>query len=485
MWAAPSLNRVTSKDPGNEPSLTGRVLQIKPLRAGEGVSYGYRFRAPADTRVALVQGGYAQGVVRALGGQATVWIRGAEFPIVGRVAMDVCVIDIGTADIVPGDHAVFLGPEHPDALAHWARVTGMTELELAAGVGARPADHRPDAELRVDIGRLRRNIRTLRARMAPAELLVVLKDDAYGLGVDAVVTAASAEGVAWFGAIDLPSVLRAKALRPEARVFCWATATDEAAAAALDAGLELGIGDADSLERVARVAGDRGDRAVVHLKIDTGLHRNGIRPEAWPGAVARAAELEAAGRIRVAGIWSHIAEASDAEDDASRAVFDAAVEAARQAGLRPEVRHLAASAASWHRAEFRYDLVRIGAFCYGVRSAGAPEIEGIAPVATLVARVTAVRDGLVAIGIGSVDGLPSTLGGRISVVTPGGPQRLSVEPTMSWVGSWHGAAVGDEVEIFGAPSDGVPSATDLAEAIDTVGEEILLRISPLVPRVYV
>lgn len=484
MRAAPSLDRVTSMDPGSEPSLRGRVLQTKPLRAGEGVSYGYRFRAPADTRVALVSGGYAQGVVRALGGQATVWIRGAEFPIVGRVAMDVCVVDIGTVDIVPGDEAVFFGPEHPGALAHWARVTGMTELELAAGAGAMAVSARPDAELRVDTGRLRRNIRAVRERMAPAELLVVLKDDAYRLGVDAVVAAAGAEGVGWFGAIDPPSTLRAKELRPEARVFCWATATDDEAARALDAGLELGVGDLDYLERVAGLVADA--PTAVHLKIDTGLHRNGIRPEAWPEAVARAAELERQGRIRVAGIWSHIAEASDAEDDASRAVFEAAVDAARAVGLRPEARHLAASAAAWHRPEFRYDLVRVGAFCYGVRSADGPELEGIEPVATLVARVTAVHDDRVALGIGSSHGLPSPLGGRIAIATPGGPRRLlKVEATTSWVASWNGAAVGDEVEIFGAPSDGVPSATDLAEAIDTVGEEILLRISPIVPRVYV
>jgi len=466
--------------------LAGRVLQTKPLLAGEGVSYGYRFRAAHDTRVALVSGGYAQGVVRALGGRATVMIRGREFPIVGRVAMDVCVVEIGSADVAAGDTAVFLGPEHPGALAAWARATGMTETELAAGVARRAEPANPHAELRVDLARLRADIRAVRARMAPAQLLVVVKDDAYRLGVDAVVPAAAAEGVGWFGAIDLPSALRAKALRPEARVFAWATATDAEARTAIDAGLELGVGDADYLERAARLAAAAGTRAIVHLKIDTGLHRNGIRPEDWPAVVARAAELEREGRIRVAGIWSHIAEASDAEDDASRAVFDAAVDAARAAGLRPEVRHLAASAAAWHRPEFRYELVRIGAFCYGVRSAGGPELEGIAPVATLVARVTAVRDDRVVVGIGAIDGLPSILAGRVEVATPAGPRALlAVDADSAQVSGWQGAVVGDEVEIFGDPAAGVPSATDLAEAIDTVGEEILLRLSPRVPRVWV
>ncbi|GAB2527160.1 hypothetical protein GCM10027064_25350 [Microbacterium petrolearium] len=465
--------------------LSGRVLQTKPLLAGEGVSYGYRFRATRDTRVALVTGGYAQGVVRALGGHATVMIRGRELPIVGRVAMDVCVVEIGDAEVEAGDEAVFLGPGHPGALAAWARATGLTEDELAAGVAPRAGAPRTEVELRVDLGRLRRNVRAVRERMLPAELMVIVKDDAYGLGVDAVVPAAADEGASWFGAIDIPSALRAKRLRPAARVFAWATATDEDAARALEAGLELGVGDTDYLQRVAALAGGRGAPAVVHLKIDTGLHRNGIRPEAWPDAVALAARLEAEGSIRVAGVWTHIAEASDAEDDASRAAFERAVAQAREAGLAPEVRHLAASAAAWHRPEFRYDLVRVGAFCYGVRSADGPELEGIEPVATLVARVTSVTDDRVTAGVGATDGLLSTLAGRVRVATPAGPRALlTVGPASIEIEGWDGAAVGDEVRIFGAPADGVPSATDLAEAIDTVGEELLLRVSPLVPRVY-
>lgn len=116
-------------------ALTAPVLSVKPLLAGEGVSYGYLHRAVNDTRVALVSGGYAHGVARAIGGHATVRIGAAEFPIIGRVAMDVCVVDVGDADVAPGDRAVFLGPEHPGAAAAWARASGWTELELVASVG--------------------------------------------------------------------------------------------------------------------------------------------------------------------------------------------------------------------------------------------------------------------------------------------------------------------------------------------------------------
>lgn len=339
------------------------------------------------------------------------------------------------------------------------------------------------ARLDVDLERIAANLAVIRTRIAPARVLFVVKDDAYGHGVDAVARAAASVGIEWFGSFDVATGRRVRAVAPDSRIFAWATGDRGDIAAATDDGIELGVGDAGYLEEVASVSGGRGIR--VHLKIDTGLHRNGVRPEEWPAFVARAAALEASGDVVVAGIWSHIAETSDADDDQAHTVFARAVEEARAAGLRPEVLHLAASAAGFAREEFRYDLVRFGAFGYGVRSADGRDIDGIAPAATLVAPVVRVDGDVVEIDTGSLDGLPSTLGGRVDVGTPDGPRALiSIGPTSSTVTRWPAAAVGDEVAVFGPGRYGESSATTLAEAIDTVGEEILVRLSPLVPRVY-
>ncbi len=131
--------------PGGDPStrpvlrLSGEVLGTKRLLRGEGVSYGYLHRAAADTRVALVTGGYAQGIVRGLGDHASVTIDGVLHPIVGRVAMDVCVVDIRDADIPRGSEAVFFGDparSEPD-LAEWVAATGLDAAELVTLVGQR------------------------------------------------------------------------------------------------------------------------------------------------------------------------------------------------------------------------------------------------------------------------------------------------------------------------------------------------------------
>jgi alanine racemase len=119
--------------------LTGRVMSVKPLRRGEAVSYGYTHRAERDTAVALITGGYAQAVVRALGNRAHVELHGRAHPIVGRVAMDVCVIDLEDpeASAVEGDTVTYFGGAGPAKtfLAEWATATGLTPAELACAAG--------------------------------------------------------------------------------------------------------------------------------------------------------------------------------------------------------------------------------------------------------------------------------------------------------------------------------------------------------------
>lgn len=344
------------------------------------------------------------------------------------------------------------------------------------------------ARLHVDLDAFAANIAQVRRTVSPAELMLVVKDDAYGHGLDPVVRAASAAGVTWFGAFDVRTGCAVRdAVGDEARIFAWIAASRDDLDAAVAARIDLGIGDADLLEELAEAARDAGAAVRVHLKIDTGLHRNGVRPEQWPAFVSRAAALQGEGVIEAVGIWSHIAEASDAEDDDARGVYEWALEQAGAVGLRPVMRHLAASAASFARAEFRYDMVRVGAFCYGIRSAGGPSAAdlGLTPIGTLEADVAEVAGELVRIDLGALDGLPSSLGARAAVGTPAGSRQLiAVGESQAVVAGWPGAAVGDAVTIYGPGVAGEGGATDLAELIGTIGEEIALRVSPLVERRY-
>lgn len=329
------------------------------------------------------------------------------------------------------------------------------------------------------------NIAAVRSRISPSALMLVMKDDAYGHGIEWAADAAANAGIEWYGSYDIGTGLRVRSALGDrsGRIFAWATSTAGEVETALVARLDLGVGTVQYLRLVISAAERLGIRARVHLKIDTGLHRNGIRPEDWEDAAALARSAEQAGHITVNGVWSHLAEASDAEDNDAQAVFREAVQKLRAGGSAPEVLHLTASAASWWRPELRGSLSRIGAFCFGIRSADGPDLAGVRPIGALSAPVLHVHDDRVIVGIGAFDGLPSTLQGT-TVGTPAGVRDLLyVRENTSEIAVWPGAAIGDDVWIFGPGDHGENSATTLAERIDTVGEEIITRLTSGVRRV--
>lgn len=338
-------------------------------------------------------------------------------------------------------------------------------------------------ELRLSSQRFTRNIEAVRSRIAPSRLMLVMKDDAYGHGITWAVETAERAGVDWFGSYDVAGGVQIRrVLERPARVFAWATSTDAEIDEALLQQIDLGVGTEEYLARIISRATVLGMSARLHLKIDTGLHRNGVLFEDWAATMATVRDAEASGAVELVGVWSHLAEASDPEDDDAQQLFLSAVSAASATGAEPEWRHLTASAASWWRPELRGSISRIGAFCYGIRSAEGPDLDGVEPAAELTATVVDVLDGEAVIAIGSFDGLPSSLAG-MPVGTESGQRTLvSIGHTTSVV-SGGGLAAGDQVWLFGAGAHGESSATSIAERIGTVGEEILTRLTARVRRV--
>ena len=120
-------------------TLTAEVIAVKRVTAGTGVSYGYTYRAPGDTTIALVSIGYADGVPRLGSNTASASIAGVAYPVVGRIAMDQLVLDIGQAHAEPGDIATVFGSGahgHPTAI-EWGQRTRRSPLALTAGLGRR------------------------------------------------------------------------------------------------------------------------------------------------------------------------------------------------------------------------------------------------------------------------------------------------------------------------------------------------------------
>ncbi|WP_344004523.1 alanine racemase [Microbacterium paludicola] len=355
----------------------------------------------------------------------------------------------------------------------------------------------------VDLSAIEHNIRTLRELTGTRELIAVVKADGYGHGAADVARAALAGGATRLGVADIREAVALRAAGVEAPVIAWLHAPDETFADAVAHDIQLGISSLEQLHAAA-AAGS----VTVHLKLETGLGRNGLAPQDWAAVFAEAARLERDGRIRVDGVFSHLSNTSLDDDRVQLRRFEVGVAAASAAGLRPIVRHLAATAAAIDLPETRFDAVRIGIGMYGLspfEDRTSADL-GLRPAMTLRARVAAVRrvpgghgvsygyahrtngdTTLALVPLGYGDGVPRQASGSGPVVI-GGERfhvagRIAMDQFVVDVGD-HAVSVGDEVVLFGDPATGVPSAEDWAAAAGTINYEIVTSIGRRVVRVF-
>ncbi len=365
----------------------------------------------------------------------------------------------------------------------------------------------------VDVDAIAANVRALRDRSPGAALMAVVKADGYGHGLLTAARAAQAGGATWLGAAQQSEALALRDHGVTGRILTWLHVPGTDFGAALERDIDVSASGSWDLAAIAAAAKDTGRTARVHLKVDTGLGRNGAFGSDFVDLVAQARRLEAEGLVGVVGVWSHFAYADQPDHPtvrAQREVFEAAVRTAEKAGCALEVRHLANSAATLTNPAVHYDLVRPGVAVYGlspVPQLGGPEAYGLVPAMTLRAQLALVKRvpagqgvsyghaystptetvlGLVPVGY--ADGIPRnatnvgpvSVDGRRTVVAG----RVCMDQFVVDLGPDSQARAGDEVALFGADPSG-PSAQDWAEATGTIGYEIITRIGPRVPRVLV
>lgn len=355
------------------------------------------------------------------------------------------------------------------------------------------------AEIVVDLAAIRHNVARLREAVGPGvAMMTVVKADGYGHGMVPVARAARQAGADWLGVATLDEALALRAAGDTGPVLCWLAVPGEHYAEAVDAGIDLTAYSRAELDEIA----EAGPHARVQLKVDTGLARGGAARPDWPDVFAHAAELEQAGRLDITGIWSHFAASDEPEhpaNDAQEAAFREAVELALALGMRPELQHLANSAAAVLRPSSRFNLVRCGIATYGLDPApGRTPDLGLVPAMTVRASLAlskpvhagdgvsyghtwvADRDttvGLVPAGYG--EGVPRAAGNAASVWVEGRLRSIRGRVCMDqFMVDLDGdlPAPGTEVVLFGPGDRGEPTAQDWAEALDTINYEIVTRV---------
>jgi len=342
----------------------------------------------------------------------------------------------------------------------------------------------------VDLAALRHNVAHLTRLIAPAETMLAVKADAYGHGLLPVADAGLTAGATSLAVLEIPAGLVLRQAGFDVPILAWLHGQDTDWRAGIEADIELGVSAVWQLDAIEAAGADR--PAVIHLKVDTGLSRNGATREEWPGLIRAALDLHGRGVVRIRAAWSHLADASIADDEAALAEFRDAVAEAESLGAKFEVLHLAASSAGIRMPEARFDFVRFGIAAYGFSpfddSTGA-EL-GLIPAMRLEAPVTEVHVGgtnHARLGIGYADGVPTLgiaktsiqLNGRRCPVIEVGADSMLVDAGP------HRVEVGDTAILFGPGTDGEPTAEKYADWAETIADEMITGVAARVPRVYV
>ncbi|WP_127571482.1 alanine racemase [Georgenia faecalis] len=366
----------------------------------------------------------------------------------------------------------------------------------------------------IDHAAIRHNVTRLREVAPAADVMAVVKADAYGHGLVPVARTALAAGATWLGVAQLGEALALRAAGVQAPLLTWLYSPGAPLGEAVEAGLDVSVSAPWALAELAEAARRTGTPARVHLKVDTGMSRGGVTPADLPALARAAATLVAEGVVDVVGVWSHLARADEPDEGTTGvqlARFHDAVRAVEGAGLAPRLRHLAASSAIFTAPATHLDLVRPGLALYGLSPI--PDLAdaatlGLRPAMRLEADAILVKDvdtatpvsyghtyvtdaatRLAVLPVGYGDGIPRHASNRGPVLLGGRRVRVAGRVCMDQVvvdlGPGSDVAAGTTAVLFGDGTDGAPTAQDWADAAGTISYEIVSRLGDRVPRVHV
>lgn len=362
----------------------------------------------------------------------------------------------------------------------------------------------------IDLDAVAHNVAALRAAVAPASLCAVVKANGYGHGAVPVARAARRGGADWLAVAFVDEALELRAAGIDAPLLVLSEPRPAEMAEARAADLRVTVYSPEGIAAAAAAAAARPDEPwPVELKVDTGMHRVGARPD---DAVARAAQIASSGSLVLESVWTHCAVADEPDDPFTAtqlACFDDVVARVRAAGHEAFFEHAANSAGAIAHDRARRAMVRCGIAIYGIAPSGT--LEGVVPLRPALTLRTeivhlqelapgeAVSYGqrwraastarIATVPIGYADGVRRSYGldgGHVLVHGVRCPVVgvVTMDQTMIDVGALD-VAVGDEVVLIGAQGHASITANEVAEVLGTIGYEVTCAISARVPRRYV
>jgi alanine racemase len=403
------------------------------------------------------------------------------------------------------------GDEHTDAEAKAEADTDGTRTGTATVAARIPHETAPrrTTEAVIDLNAIAHNTRLLKEH-SNDHLMAVVKGDGFGHGAVQVAQTTLANGATWLGVAHIDEALALRKAGLTAPTFAWMHPSDDDVTDALREDIDLSASSLDHLTGIAACAERLGILAAVHLKVDTGLHRNGSSPTEWPALIRAAAQFEAQRLLRIRGIWSHLAFSDDPTHPTTARqieLFDAAVQQAKAAGLKPELLHLANSSAALTVPRTRYHMVRAGIALYGVEPVPGQTF-GLRPAMTLRTQVIATQDAqpgedtpfghlytnttdhpttTALLPLGYMSGLPHAASQAAQVWLAGARRPIAGQIDMDQCVVDAGSAqiaIGDDAVFFSTGDQGEPTAAEWAHWANTNAQQVLTGLGIRVPRRY-
>lgn len=360
----------------------------------------------------------------------------------------------------------------------------------------------PWLRLRIDTASLRANAARFRELVRPpAQLMLIVKSEAYGHGLEIAARAFLAGGADWLGVHSVAELRRLRAAGITAPVLVLGPATTAEVREAADLDGDLTIGSLAALAAAAAAG-----RGRLHWKVETGVNRQGLVEAELDEALTILADHP---ELELVAVSSHFADIEDTTDHrfarAQRERFDRFHARLREALPRPLLRHMTCSAATLLWPQTHHDLVRVGISAYGLwpsretrvsaRQQGREEIP-IRPAMTWAVGISQVREvpagetvgygrtwlapvdsRIAVLPVGYADGYPRALSGRAHVLVRGrrAPVRGRICMNLSMVDVTHipDVEAGDEAVLLGAQGDDVISAEQIADWLGTIAYEVL------------
>lgn len=388
--------------------------------------------------------------------------------------------------------------------------------------------------LEIDPQAFAENFRFLRSLTAPyAELMAIVKANAYGHSLALCAPAAVRAGAAWLGVTSVEEGVEARGYCPEPRILAIGSAFPGQGAAVVEHRITPVVWEQaqlDELEQAARAAGMAPGSLAVHLEIDTGMSRQGVTPDAIAPILAR---FTPGSPLRLEGVMTHLFAADEADGRVTATQLErlhVALGRVTAAGLLPDWLSVGSSAAlvagnaallaetaAQHGMRL---LLRPGLALYGVTPHFDPAFQGeepetlvaarthLRPVLAWKSRVMGVREisagavigyngtfvatepmRVALVAVGYADGLDRHLGNRFSLLVGGERAplvgRVSMDHAVVDVTGIPGVAAGDEVVILGPQGTACITAQEHADATGTIPWEVFTRIGMRVERIAV